>query len=67
MHESIARHGIARLQANEPKRLATYTREIELIETLDDIFKTTRRISRTQIKGFEADSPDETPAEATVA
>ncbi len=67
MHESIARHGIARLQANEPKRLATYTREIELIETLDDIFKTTRRIARTQIKGFEADSPDETPVESTDA
>ena len=63
MIEEIARHEIARLQADEPKRLMTYTREIELIETLDDIFKTTRRIARTQIAIFETVSfaaPEET-------
>ena len=54
MIEGMARHEVARLQADEPKRLMTYTREIELIETLDDIFKTTRRIARTQIAIFEA-------------
>lgn len=53
MIEEIARHEIARLQADEPRRLMTYTREIELIETLDDIFKTTRRIARTQIAIFK--------------
>jgi phosphate:Na+ symporter len=64
MIEKIARHGIARLQADEPRRLITYAREIELIEILDDIFKTTRRIARTQIKGFEiALSGELSPAE----
>ena len=56
MIEEIARHEVARLQADEPRRLMTYTREIELIETLDDIFKTTRRIARTQIAIFETAS-----------
>ena len=56
MIEEIARHEIARLQADEPKRLMTYAREIELIETLDDIFKTTRRIARTQIAIFKTAS-----------
>lgn len=54
MVEEIARHEILRLQADEPRRLMTYAREIELIEMLDDIFKTTRRIAQTQIKGFAA-------------
>ena len=64
MLEEIARHQIARLQADEPRRLMTYAREIELIEILDDIFRTTRRIARTQIKGFEVAPSDElSPAE----
>jgi len=53
MVEQIARHEIERLQADEPRRLMTYAREIELIEILDDISKTTRRIARTQIMFFE--------------
>ena len=61
MIEEIARHEIVRLQADEPKRLMTYAREIELIETLDDIFKTTRRIARTQIKVLEAALVGERP------
>ncbi len=51
--ENITRHEIARLQADEPRRLMTYAREIELIELLDDIFKTVRRIARTQIAMFD--------------
>ncbi len=62
MFEEIARHEIVRLQADEPRRLMTYAREIELIEILDDIFKTTRRIARTQIKGFEVMPSEEPPA-----
>ncbi|MDJ0628404.1 MAG: Na/Pi cotransporter family protein [Rhodobacter sp.] len=46
--EDIAGHEIERLRADEPKRLHTYTREIELTETLDDIFKIIRRIARTE-------------------
>ena len=70
--EEIARHQIARLQADEPRRLMTYAREIELIEILDDIFRTTRRIARTQIKGIgdvdgEDSADDETADDETAA
>jgi phosphate:Na+ symporter len=65
MMEDIARHEISRLQADEPRRLMTYAREIELIEVLDDIFKTTRRIAQTQLKGFAAPPLSaDVPAEA---
>ena len=47
--EEVARHQMQRLRADEPRRLHTYAREIELTEALDDIFRTIRRISRTQI------------------
>ncbi len=50
--EDIAAHEIARLHADEPRRLHTYTREIELTETLDDIFKIIRRIAQTEIAIF---------------
>jgi hypothetical protein len=45
--EELALHEVGRLKADEPKRLMTYAREMELIEIFDDIFKRTRRISRT--------------------
>ena len=50
--EDIAGYEIERLRADEPKRLHTYAREIELTETLDDIFKIVRRIARTEIGIF---------------
>lgn len=52
MIDKITRHEIARLQSDEPKRLVTYAREIELVELLDDIFKIARRVARTQIDIF---------------
>jgi phosphate:Na+ symporter len=54
--EELALHEVSRLKADEPKRLLTYAREMELIEIFDDIFKTTRRISRTQLAISEAKS-----------
>ena len=50
--EEIASYEVERLRADEPKRLYTYTREIELTETLDDIFKIIRRIARTELAVF---------------
>ncbi|MFK7940644.1 MAG: Na/Pi cotransporter family protein [Roseovarius sp.] len=47
--EDIARHEVERLRTDEPKRLHTYAREIELTEALDDIFKIIRRIAKTEI------------------
>lgn len=51
--DEIAGHEIERLRADEPKRLHTYAREIELTETLDDIFKILRRIARSEITIFK--------------
>ncbi|MGI9356134.1 MAG: Na/Pi cotransporter family protein [Rhizobiaceae bacterium] len=51
--EAITRHEISRLQADEPQRLTTYAREIELIEILDGIFETSRRIAGTEMKIFD--------------
>ena len=59
--EEIARHQVARLQASEPQRLPAYTREIELTEALDDIFRTIRRIARTEGTVFGA-GKQEAPA-----
>ncbi|WP_343081628.1 Na/Pi cotransporter family protein [Ostreiculturibacter nitratireducens] len=47
--DEIEQHQMKRLRADEPQRLPTYVREIELSEALDDIFKTVRRIARTQL------------------
>ena len=50
--EQIASHEVDRLRTAEPRRLQTYTREIELTETFDDVFKIIRRIARTELKLF---------------
>ena len=43
----VASHGIDRLTADEPNRLRTYAREMEVVEILDSVFSTVRRIART--------------------
>ena len=43
----VATHGLDRLTADEPNRLRTYTREMEVVEILDSVFSTVRRIART--------------------
>lgn len=48
MSKNLAAHGLARLTADEPNRLKTYAREMEVVEILDSIFTITRRIARTQ-------------------
>jgi len=50
--EDVATHQADRLRADAPNRLHTYTREIELTETLDDAFKIIRRIARTELDLF---------------
>ena len=60
--EELALYQIARLRTDEPERLRTYAREIELIETLTDIFRTTRRIAQTQLRIFDAAGPEEPSA-----
>lgn len=65
--EAVFSHELARLRADAPKRLATYAREIELIEIIDDIFKTTRRIARTEIAMFDPTPAASGPSEAQSA
>ena len=50
MVENIARHGVERLTAKAPNRVATYAREMEIIEIFDSVFKVARRIARTQLE-----------------
>jgi len=48
MSRDIAVHGLSRLTADEPNRLKTYAREMEIVEILDGVFSVVRRITRTQ-------------------
>ena len=49
MSSSIAEHGFGRLTADEPNRLNTYAREMEVVEILEGVFIVARRIARTQL------------------
>jgi phosphate:Na+ symporter len=44
----LIEHGLGRLTADEPNRLNTYAREMEIMEILDIVFTIARRIARTQ-------------------
>ncbi len=46
--EETARYELGRLVADEPNRLQTFTREMEMIETLSRIYRMCRKIARTQ-------------------
>lgn len=48
MSRELAAHGLDRLTADEPNRLRTYAREVEMMEILEGIFTIARRIARTQ-------------------
>lgn len=54
--EELALREAGRLKADERKRFMTCAREMELIQILYDIFKRTRRITRTLIAMSEAAS-----------
>jgi len=46
--EATARHELNRLTVDEPKRVQTFTREMEMIETLSRIYRLCRKIARTE-------------------
>jgi phosphate:Na+ symporter len=46
----LAQHGLGRLMAQEPNRLRTYAREMDVIEILGGVFTVARRIARSQLK-----------------
>ncbi len=46
--EETARYQVTRLVANEPNRLRTFTREMEVIENLSRIYRLCRKIAKTQ-------------------
>jgi phosphate:Na+ symporter len=46
--EETAKHQIERLVADEPNRLKTFTREMEIIENLSRVYRLCRKIARTQ-------------------
>ena len=45
----VIEHGLDRLTADEPNRLNTYAREMEVMEIFDSVFSIARRIARTQV------------------
>jgi phosphate:Na+ symporter len=49
MSKNIMAHGLGRLTADEPNRLKTYAREMEVMEILKGVFTLTRRIAQTQV------------------
>jgi len=51
--EKTARYELGRLVADEPNRLQTFTREMEIIETLSRIYRMSRKIARTQWQAAE--------------
>ncbi len=56
--EETARYELGRLVADEPNRLQTFTREMEMIETLSRIYRMCRKIARTQwLDAAEAEVP----------
>lgn len=59
--EDTARHHAARLIVNEPNRLQTFTREIEIVENLSRIYRLCRKIARTEWAG-ESESKLESAA-----
>jgi phosphate:Na+ symporter len=48
MSRSITAHGLDRLTADEPNRLKTYAREMEVMEILKGVFTIARRIAQAQ-------------------
>jgi Na+/phosphate symporter len=48
MNKEITRYKIQRLTADAPNRIATYAREVEIVDIIDNIFRVVRRISRFQ-------------------
>ena len=46
--EETARYELGRLVADEPNRLQTFTREMEMIECFSRIYRMSRKIARTQ-------------------
>ncbi len=52
--EETARHEMERLVADEPNRLRTFTREVEIIENLSRIYRLCRKIAKTQWAGTPA-------------
>ncbi len=48
MNKEITRYEIQRLTADAPNRIATYAREVEIVDIMDNIFRIIRRIARIE-------------------
>lgn len=56
--EDTARHEFGRLVTNEPNRLLTFTREMEIIENFSRIYRLCRKIARTEWSESPAETTD---------
>ena len=50
LSRSLVEHGLDRLTADEPNRVKTYAREMELMEILKGVFTVARRMAKNQLK-----------------
>lgn len=48
MNKEITKYEIQRLTADAPNRIATYAREVEIVDIFDSIFRIVRRMARIQ-------------------
>ncbi|MCB2101274.1 MAG: Na/Pi cotransporter family protein [Rhodobacterales bacterium] len=60
---ALARHGAQRLLADAPNRVESYTREMEITETLKRIYTLARRMAK-EIDPLEPEVPADAPAPA---
>ncbi len=58
--EVTVRHELLRLVAQEPNRVQTFTREIEIVESMSRIYRLCRKIARTEWGGTSPRSPEAT-------
>lgn len=61
MNKEITRHEIQRLTADAPNRIATYSREVEIVDIFDNIFRVIRRIARLQTSTKSKESKEVEP------
>jgi len=65
MTRNVSEHGLGRLTADEPNRLHTYAREMEIVEILESVFTMARRIAAAPISSIRLESAEPSAEHST--